>query len=133
MPTLQRARTTWQELEDWAANQGMNPRFLSASQLTNYYQACLAPSRVLNALRWLGKHLSAWDLSLCVGRTKEAKGRHGIGAKQAPTAEPIMFRALQESLEASLRGNGQVVPALLCLWLVVMGCVRLGHVQRSNG
>lgn len=100
VPTLQRAKTAWQELEDWAANQGLNPRLLSASQLANY-QACPAPSRVLNALRWLGKHLSTnWDLSLCVGRTKEAKGRHGIGAKQAPTAEPIMFRALQESLEA---------------------------------
>lgn len=132
VPTLQRAKTAWQELEDWAANQGLNPRLLSASQLANY-QACPAPSRVLNALRWLGKHLSTnWDLSLCVGRTKEAKGRHGIGAKQAPTAEPIMFRALQDSLEASLRGDGQVVPALICLWLVVMGCVRLGHVQRSE-
>ena len=131
--TLKRAQATWVELEQWAANQGWNPRFLSASQFANYYQACASPSRVLNALRWLGKHLhTSWDLTLCVGRVAVAKGRHGVGAKQAPTAEPTMFRSLQRSIEASLATDGQVLPALICLWLVVMGCVRLAHVQRSE-
>ena len=43
-----------------------------------------------------------------------------------------MFRALQQSIEASLANDGQVLPALISLWLVVMACVRLGHVQRSE-
>ena len=40
--------------------------------------------------------------------------------------------ALQRSIEASLKADGQVLPALICLWLGVMACVRLGHVQRSE-
>lgn len=133
VPTLKRAKDTWLELERWTADQGWNPKYLSASQFANYYQSCASPSRVLNALRWLGKHLhTSWDLSLCVGRTTVARGRHGVGARQAPTAEPTMFRALQQSIEASLANDGQVLPALISLWLVVMACVRLGHVQRSE-
>ena len=131
--TLKRAKATWMELENWTPDQGWNPPFLSASQFANYYQSCSSTSRVLKALRWLGKHFhTSWDLFVCVGCTRVAKRRHGIGAKQAPAAEPVMFRALQDSLEASLTSDGQVVPALICLWLVVMGCVRLGHVQRSE-
>lgn len=133
LPTLRRVRDTWRDIANWCDESGLNTGKLSPSQLSRFYQESTSPSRVLPALKWLAKNLTInWELSLCVGRSTQAKGRHGVGARQAPTAEPLMFATLQDSLEAALSHGTDVLPALVTMWLVVMGCVRLGHVQRSE-
>lgn len=133
LPTLRRVKDTWRDIANWCDESGLNTGKLSPSQLSRFYQESTSPSRVLPALKWLAKNLTInWELSLCVGRSTQAKGRHGVGARQAPTAEPLMFATLQDSLEAALSHGTDVLPALVTMWLVVMGCVRLGHVQRSE-
>ena len=62
----ERAQATWLELERWTADQGWNPRFLSASQFANYYQSCASPSRVLNACAGLVSTCILVGTSLCV-------------------------------------------------------------------
>ena len=134
LPTLRRVKDTWRDLANWCDESGLNTGKLSPSQLSRFYQESTSPSRVLPALKWLAKNLTInWELSLCVGRSTQAKGRHGVGARQAPTAEPLMFATLQDSLEAALSHGTDVLPALVTMWLVVMGCVRLGHVRDQNG
>ena len=133
LPTLRRVRDTWRDVTNWCDDSGLNPGQLSPSQFSRFYQLSASPSRVLPALKWLRKNLSIdWELELCVGRMKQAKGRHGVGARQAPTAEPLMFAALQDSLESAMANGTAILPALVAMWLVVMGCIRLGHVQRSE-
>eukprot|EP00435_Cladocopium_sp_Y103_P036638 s1798_g9.t1 len=131
--TLQRVKLTWLQLGSWADEQGLNLRHLSASQLGRWYSSCKAPSRVLPSLQWIKNNLRvAWDLSLCVGRVKQAKGHHGVGARQAPTAEPAMFYHLLDAMEHAVRNHTAAAPALVVTYLQAAGCVRLTHVQRSK-
>lgn len=74
---------------------------------------------------------ASWELDLCKGRIKAAGARHGVGAKQAPTAEPIMMAELKDCLQSGLE-NSPNAPALMAAWLQVVGCVRHTHVQRSK-
>ena len=74
----------------------------------------------------------AWDLSLCVGRVRAARGHHGVGARQAPTAEPAMFFNLMNALDYAVRRHTAAAPALVVTYLQVAGCVRMAHVQRSS-
>lgn len=95
LPTLRRVKDTWRDIANWCDESGLNTGKLSPSQLSRFYQESTSPSRVLPALKWLAKNLTInWELSLCVGRSTQAKCRHGVGARQAPTAEPLMFATL---------------------------------------
>ena len=95
VPTLKRVVATWAELADWGESLGIN-------NMSRFYQESKAPSRVPPAMQWMRNNLRApWDLSLCVGRSTVAKGRHGVGARQAPTAEPVMLWALLEDVGSS--------------------------------
>ena len=131
--TLQRVKLTWLQLGSWADEQGLNLSHLSASQLGRWYSSCNAPSRALPALQWIKNNMRvAWDLSLCVGRVRAARGHHGVGARQAPTAEPAMFFNLMDALDYAVRRHTAAAPALVVTYLQVAGCVRMAHVQRSS-
>ena len=73
-----------------------------------------------------------WDLSLCVGRSTVAKGRHGVGARQAPTAEPAMLWALLEAVAHATQNDTAAAPALVVTYLQVFGCLRVEHLHRSK-
>ena len=54
VPTLKRVVATWAELANWGESLGINNmQYVSASQLSRFYQESKAPSRVLPAMQWM--------------------------------------------------------------------------------
>ena len=92
----------------------------------------MAPTRALNALRWLCKHAGAsWD----IGRLRispELKKKATSTKSQALVVEPGMLQLLEERIESMCRGGDPRWTCLLGSWLVATGCLRYQHLRRST-
>ena len=131
--TLQRVAHTWAEIRDWSMAQGLPVHSLSPVDIALFVQSCKAPSRVLPALQFMARNLHyAVDLGLAKQLRTTAKSALGQGDKQAPVAQPVLLRRLEESLHNAITQHDPEWLALFGAWVMAMGCVRWEHIQRSR-
>ena len=129
--TVLNALKTHQELRSYMAKrerQGEPERvdldsFLHSSSTT-------APSRALNALKWLNKHGHlGWDV---VDLTCPASIRPRSKRGQAAVISPPMLMFLEEQAEQMCRSGDDRWSCLLGSWMVAAGCMRYRHLTRST-
>ena len=124
---------TWVEIRDWSMAQGLPVHALSPVDIALFVQSCKAPSRVLPALQFMSRNLHyAVDLGLAKQLRTTAKSALGQGDKQAPVAQPVLLRRLEESLHNAIDQHDPEWLALFGAWVMAMGCVRWEHIQRSR-
>ena len=129
--TLRRAVITWDEFQQFARRQQVNPSEVTRIALEEFVHTSDAPSRCFTAVRWLAKNLEipwpATQIKPKVGRRKDVLG---FGQNQAPCAEPIMITELERAVLNAYRSGNPVWRALLSQWLQIWG-LRLKHLKRS--
>ena len=131
--TLRKVARTWAELCAWAQQNTVELSALSAVHVAQFVLTSKAKSRVLPALVFMRKHLHfAPDLGLTKAFRSARSGGVGLGAKQAPVAQPAMLLSLEQQIVASCRNRNPDWLGLFATWCQATGCVRLVHVQRSR-
>ena len=127
--TISNALMTVSELETWmqARQRNLPPGLIDLDNFV--HQGTPAPTRSLNALRWLSKHGDlAWPLHrVTVPAVKVSKKKKG----QAVVVGPPMLGYLEEQIEGLFKAGDQTWPALLGSWLVAVGVLRYKHISRS--
>ena len=103
--TIQNALRTYGELHAFLLHRRRSfpPAFVDMDNFL--HQGTMAPTRALNALRWLRKHSGApWD----IGRLRispELKKKATSTRSQALVVEPGMLQLLEERIESMCRGG----------------------------
>ena len=127
--TISNALMTVSELETWmqARQRNLPPGLIDLDNFV--HQGTPAPTRSLNALRWLSKHGDlAWPLHrVTVPAVKVSKKKKG----QAVVVGPPMLGYLEEQIEGLFKAGDQTWSALLGSWLVAVGVLRYKHISRS--
>lgn len=127
--TISNALLTVSELETWmqARQRNLPPGLIDLDNFV--HQGTPAPTRSLNALRWLSKHGDlAWPLHrVTVPAVKVSKKKKG----QAVVVGPPMLGYLEEQIEGLFKAGDQTWSALLGSWLVAVGVLRYKHISRS--
>ena len=107
--TIQNALRTYGELHAFLLHRGRSfpPAFVDMDNFL--HQGTMAPTRALNAIRWLCKHAGApWD----IGRLRispELRKKATSTKSQALVVEPGMLQLLEERMESMCRGGGPAV------------------------
>ena len=130
--TIQNALRTYGELHAFLLHRGRSfpPDFVDMDNFL--HQGTMAPTRALNALRWLCKHSGAPGE---VGRLRispELRKKATSTKSQALVVEPGMLQLLEERIESMCRGGDPRWTCLLGSWLVATGCLRYQHLRRST-
>lgn len=127
--TISNALLTVWKLETWmqARQRNLPPGLIDLDNFV--HQGTPAPTRSLNALRWLSKHGDlAWPLHrVTVPAVKVSKKKKG----QAVVVGPPMLGYLEEQIEGLFKAGDQTWSALLGSWLVAVGVLRYKHISRS--
>ena len=127
--TLDRVVNTWIELRSFLEGRG-RPAPPDVVDLDQFLQHTNAPSRALQALKWINKNADQnMELSnLQVPTTPRVTGQRG----QAPVVEPVMIKILEDRIvELHAVGNERWTVLLAC-WIMAFGCLRYTHITRSE-
>ena len=130
--TIQNALRTYGELHAFLLHRGRSfpPDFVDMDNFL--HQGTMAPTRALNALRWLCKHSGApWEVAR-LRISPELKKKATSTKSQALVVEPGMLQLLEERIESMCRGGDPRWTCLLGSWLVATGCLRYQHLRRST-
>eukprot|EP00435_Cladocopium_sp_Y103_P075206 s702_g55.t1 len=129
--TIDRVAHTWVELKAYLEKKGrpFPPGFVDLDNFLT--EGTQAPARSLQALKWVNRNADIkLDLeNLLVPAVPRATGKT---KGQAPVAEPVLLRILEERIEELHKVQDERWTALLGSWIMSCGCMRYMHVQRAE-
>ena len=132
IPTLQKAVTTCNDLNDWIEARADGTTFTDIQPLVleSFVFNSKAQTRVITSLKWLrnnlGLNFPLDDMNQpTVGRSS---GVLGLDAKQTPAAQPLMVNHLENEMRRLYEKDDPTWPALLGSWLQAAACLRLSHI-----
>ena len=132
--TLKRAVSTWRELCEAAAKQGVPVVDLDAHAVAEVVRSSSGPARARQALLWMHKNLYLdLDLTLAKVKRSQAHGPVEVGARQAPVAPPGVLLRIDDLLTTK-QGEactGATWISAFGAWAMAVGVVRFRHLQRS--
>jgi len=135
IPTLHIAITTAEEfriyLEDKATGAGMAK--VDSIALERFLCLSRAPVRAFKAVSWMCNNLQlGWPAVEGMRRGAKQVPVSGTECKRARVAQPGMFKALTEHMEAAAEAGDPVWLALLASWIQAMANLHLGLVLRNS-
>ena len=128
--TIANALSTFRELRESMAerNRTFPPQAIDIDFLL--HERTTAPSRALNALKWLSRQGTlSWPLSH-VSLPEKSTSRKKKG--QAIAASPTMLATLEEHIERRWELNDDSWTCLLASWIIATGVIRHRHLERST-
>ena len=128
--TVANAISTFKELRESLAQRGRSfpPEAVDIDFLL--HEKTSAPTRALNALKWLSKQGSLnWPLTHVTMPAKVEKKR---SRGQAIAVSPVMLAELEEHIERRWELNDESWTCLLASWIIAVGVLRHRHLERSS-
>ena len=139
IPTLHKAMTTADEVRKYLADRDLHmgadtvepivlEEFLWQSRASP-----LSRVRAVEAIAWMCKNLQlGWPIDKVEEPDMTRVSLSGMHDRATPAAQPGMFKALADAMEAGAKGGDPRWLALLASWLQAMASLRLVYVLRRS-